>query len=63
MTLTLQSEGEPTPLEDITELLTQRKRIRYTGLGDKIKNDKSKMYATKETIYLEYALPVQIKRP
>lgn len=27
------------------------------------KNDKTSVYATKETIYLGYALPVQIKRP
>ncbi len=28
-----------------------------------MKNDKTAIYATKETIYLGYALPVQIKRP
>lgn len=28
-----------------------------------MKNDKTAVYATKETIYLRYALPVQIKRP
>lgn len=28
-----------------------------------VKNDKAAIYATKETIYLGYALPVQMKRP